>query len=43
MSETLESPAGGRPASSAGVFVRRSSGLTREISSRSALAGNVLL
>ena len=43
MSETTESPAGARPASSTAVFVRRSSGLTREISSRSALAGNVLL
>jgi amino acid transporter len=42
VSETLESSADARPASSA-VFVRRSSGLTREISGRSALAGNVLL
>lgn len=43
MSETVESPAGARNAPQAPVFVRRSSGLTREISSRSALAGNVLL
>jgi APA family basic amino acid/polyamine antiporter len=43
VSDILESPGGAAPASGTPVFVRRSSGLTREISSRSALAGNVLL
>lgn len=42
MSETLKS-AGASGSSAAPAFVRRSSGLTREISSGSALAGNVLL